>query len=366
MGSFDSFMPVKLISGPGCVVKNADVFRGLGARAMIVTGAGSAKKCGALVDCAAALEKCGVAYEVFDGITQNPYTADCFRCAREAHGSGADFVIGIGGGSPMDAAKAVAIYLNNPDFSDPADIYEKPHGPVRYPLALIGTTAGTGSEVTGVSVLTDSRDGRKRSVHGPDCYAAVSFCDSGYTALMPRSVTVSTALDAFAHAAESYFASTGSLLSRTYAAKALELVLPELCGMRGGESGLSRDRLYDASIFAGLAINITGTCFPHTLGYVLTEVYNVPHGRACTAFAPAFLERAGEYRPDLVPGFIDAVGMSVEELCGLIRDLTDVRIAATAADIQKFYPRWEGKINSFVHSPGGFTADDAAKVFACV
>ena len=96
------------------------------------------------------------------------------------------------------------------------------------------------------------------------------------------------------------------------------------------------------------------------------EVYNVPHGRACTAFAPAFLERAGEYRPDLVPGFIDAVGMSMEELCGLIRDLTDVRIAATVADIQKFYPRWEGKINSFVHSPGGFTADDAAKVFACV
>ncbi|MCR5783368.1 MAG: iron-containing alcohol dehydrogenase [Clostridia bacterium] len=363
-----SYMPTRLICGAGCVRKNADVFKKLGKKAVIVTGASSAVRSGALSDAVRALTDCGTEYFIYDKITQNPFTASCFECAELARSFGAEFVLGIGGGSPMDAAKAVSVYLNNPEFKVPSDIFDKQRGSIKYPVALIGVSAGTGSEVTAVSVLTDSRDGRKKSVRGDDCCAAVSFCDFGYTRSLPHGFTVSTALDAFAHATESYFASTSNHLSELYAREALSLVVPEMEKLKKGidPDDAARENLYMASIFAGLAINITGTCFPHTMGYTLTEVYQIPHGRACTAFAGAFLERAEKYLPEKSGAYFDACGTPEAELIKLIDDLTDVRINASAEDIKKYYPRWEGKINSFIHSPGGFTADDAAEVFASV
>ena len=363
-----SYMPTKIICGRGCVKENAKVFKTLGNRAVIVTGASSAVRSGALDDAVAALSECGIEYVIYDKITENPYTSSCFECAGLARTFGAEFVLGIGGGSPMDAAKAVSVYLNNPEFVSPSDIFEKPRGEVRYPVVLIGVSAGTGSEVTAVSVLTDSRDGRKKSVRGDDCCAAVSFCDFGYTRSLPRSFTVSTALDAFAHATESFFASTSNRLSELYAREALSLVVPEMDKLNKGEDpdDAARENLYMASIFAGLAINITGTCFPHTLGYTLTEIYHIPHGRACTAFAGAFLERAWEFLPEKTGAYLAACGTPKAELIKMIDVLTDVRIEASDEDIKKYYPRWEGKINSFLHSPGGFTADDAAAVFAVI
>ncbi len=363
-----SCMPARIICGRECVRKNQELFKTLGKKAVIVTGASSAVKSGALADAAAALTDCGIEFFIYDKITENPYTASCFECAEKARGSGADFVIGIGGGSPMDAAKAVSVYLNNPEFSGPSDIFEKSRGAVRYPVALIGITAGTGSEVTAVSVLTDSRDGRKKSVRGADCFAALSFCDYGYTCSLPTGITVSTALDAFAHATESYFASTSNYLSEVYAREALSLVVPELKKLRDGTApdDNAREKLYTASLFAGLAINITGTCFPHTMGYTLTEIYHIPHGRACTAFAGAFLERSEKYLPDRFRRYIDICSTDAGELIGIVDALTDVKINAAPEDIKKYYPRWEGNINSFLHSPGGFSADDAASVFAAI
>ena len=157
---FNFYMPARVISGKGAVRANSAVFGKLGRQCLIVTGGASAKKCGALDDCVFALEQANVRYEIFSGIEPNPQTCTCFKAGALARETGAQFIVGIGGGSPMDAAKAVAVYAANPDMEELA-IYTRSIPAKALPVVLIGTTAGTGSEVTGVSVLTNSVTGNK-------------------------------------------------------------------------------------------------------------------------------------------------------------------------------------------------------------
>ena len=360
---YDVYMPVRLYTGRGAAAANAAVFAKYGKRCLVVTGGASAEKCGALADCLQALDRYEIAYEIFNGIGPNPETKACHTAGRLARECGAQFIIGIGGGSPMDAAKAVAIYAANPDFGE-ADIYTRAVPAKALPVLLIGTTAGTGSEVTGVSVLTLSATGKKKSISGPDCYAAVSFCDYGYTTAMPGGVTQSTALDALAHALESYLASTANEMSVLYAARAMALlrpVLPRLTAEYIPTDG-ERENMYLASIYAGLAINITGTCFPHTVGYYLTENYGVPHGLACIAFLPRLLARAKEYCPERVGAMEKALDMRCDTLIAVLA--RNVRFGVQVSPEEAAGAGFNLPIKNFDRTPGGFTAHDARAALA--
>ena len=360
---FDCFMPARVVSGKGAVRANGRLIGAFGGKCLIVTGGSSAKKCGALDDCITALSAEKIQYEIFSGVEPNPQTRTCFLAGTRAREIGADFIIGIGGGSPMDAAKAVAIYAANPDM-DELSIYKRAVPAKALPVVLIGTTAGTGSEVTGVSVLTNSETGKKKSISGADCYAAMSFCDYTYTLGVPAAITESTALDAFAHAAESFLAASANDLSRTYAARAISLLRPFLCGL-GSDSlpdEAMREALYTASIYAGLAINITGTCFPHTVGYYLTENYGVPHGFACIAFLPALLRRAKKYCPETLGAMEDVMEMSADTLISLLSGGVRFTVAVPADEAANAV--YAGQIKNFDRTPGGFTEADARAALA--
>lgn len=359
--NINSYMPVQVISGKGCLKENYTLLENMGKSCLIVTGGSSAKKSGALSDAVEALEKLGISYSVFDGITENPYTADCHKAGDMARETGADFILGIGGGSPLDASKAVAIYASNPALS-PADIYLRKYDNEPLPVVLAGTTAGTGSEVTGVAVLTDISTGMKKSISGHDCYAKISFCDYSYTVTMPYSVTVSTALDAFAHACESYFSSVANDLSDVYAEKAFEMLSGGLLHFLNNKSlpdEEMRQQLYIASIFAGLCLNITGTCFPHTMGYILTEDFSIPHGRACAAFIPEFIRISSENMPEKAQKLFGILGMSEDKLCSMITTLADINIKITPEQMEKYSHRWSDPLKNFSRTPGLFTSDTA-------
>ena len=218
--NFSFFMPAQLLVGDNIVEENSALLAGLGTRCLLVTGKSSAKKSGALDDVTAALDSHGIPWQVFDGVGQNPLLSACHAAGAAAREFGADFLIGIGGGSPLDATKGAAIYAANPELTG-RDIYDGHQNPA-LPFALVGTTSGTGSEVTRVAVLTDDETGRKRSVATPDLYARVSLGDPRrYTASLPRRFTISTALDAVAHSVESYFAKTTDPISRACAVRRL-------------------------------------------------------------------------------------------------------------------------------------------------
>lgn len=364
----DFYMPVKVVSGKGAVVKNAALLRELGRRCLIVTGGSSARLSGALDDAKTALEQEGVAFEVFDKIGPNPLLSACREAGEAARRCGAEFILGIGGGSPLDAAKAVAIYAANEDLA-PADIYKRVYNNKPLPLALIGTTAGTGSEVTAVSVLTDDATGRKKSISGPDCYAALALADAKYTGTMPYDITVSTALDAFSHIAEAWFTPNCRGITTVLAREGLRLLWPAMKRLLEEKTlpdEPGRDRLYFGSLYAGLVINTCGTGFPHPLGYVLTENYGVPHGKACAAFLPAYLERAKKHEPRLLEEFLGVLGEEYTAVTAAVNALTALpRVRMTPEQAAAFAARWhKAPPKNFATSPGGLTALEAADILA--
>ena len=296
---FNLNIPVRVRSGKGVVMENAAAVAAIGSRCLIVTGGQSATKSGALFDVTKMLDSVGVTYEVFSEVGPNPLLSVCHKAGAQARAMGAQFLFGIGGGSALDAAKAAAVYAANADFA-PRDIYTKARKPA-LPLVLIGTTAGTGSEVGRVSVLTDDATGRKKSISGDDLYPVFTLADPVYTYSMPYSITVSTALDALSHAMEGYFTPKCTDIPALFAEKAVALLWEELVRLQQTSAlpdDAAREKLYYGSLYAGITLAYCGTAFPHPLGYVLTENFGTPHGMACAAFLPAFLRRAMLYQPD--------------------------------------------------------------------
>lgn len=354
---FSFFMPAKMLTGDHVVAQNSQQLAALGSRCLIVTGRNSAKASGALDDCTAALDEHGVPWQVFDGIGQNPLLSSCHAAGTAARDFGADFLIGIGGGSPLDGVKAAAVYAANPELTPP-DVYGGWKNPA-LPFALIGTTAGTGSEVTKVSVLTHDGTGRKKSISGPDLYARISLGDPRrYTASLPRRFTISTALDAMAHSVESYFAKTTDPISRACAVEALLLLIPALRAIQQPDTlpdGDGRERLYLGSIYAGLAFNGPGLCFPHAMGYLLSEQYGIPHGEACAVFLPQFVEHAVREEAQLSSRLLARLGLRKQELCSFIAGFTAGLPLPrfTDGELQALLPRWEGNAN-MARTPGEF------------
>ena len=351
-GSMTSYMPVRLFTGKDCIRNNAKELLKYGTRALIVTGKKSARVSGALRDVTESLEENGISYILFDKITQNPLLTDCMEAGRLAADEKCSFIIGIGGGSPLDAAKCAAVFAANPEM-DREGLYSLIWPKKPLPIIAVGTTAGTGSEVTKVSVIT-TPEGRKKSFHHEDIFPAAAFGDPAYTMSLSPSFTASTGIDALAHAAESYFSRLANDLSRSYAVEGIRLLLPALNktaeqmrregGSVSGESFLTyneRSDLYHGSVYAGLAINVTSTCLPHTMGYLLTEQHQIPHGFACAVFLPAFLEINRETVPDLYEEFFPAIGTDPEELDSLISALTsEVKLSITEDEIRREHSRW--------------------------
>ena len=355
--------PVTLVSGVNTVMNNSEKLAALGRKCLIVTSGTAAEKSGALADVTTALKKENIGFEIFNSITENPKTSDCFEAGERARECGADFIIGIGGGSPLDASKAIAVYASNPHISSPDLIYSVSADSKPLPVALIGTTAGTGSEVTGVSVLTNTQ-GRKKSVKGKNYYASVVLADSKYTYSMPFSVTVSTALDALCHAAESFLSNKADEKSKEFALNAVSLGWKELVRLEKEKTlpdERQRNALYDASIYAGLAIEKTGCCFPHTVGYFLTEKHAVPHGKACAVFLPEYLRRGLDFKKREAEKLLSVMNTDIDAFEKTVLSLADVSVKLDKSELENYLANWQSAAN-FDNSPGGFTAENAKEL----
>ncbi len=359
-----SYMPTKLVTGPGCVGKNAAALAKLGKRCLIVTGKTAAKVCGALRDVTDVLDRNGQGWLLFDGIGQNPKLTDCMVAAEQAVEMGADFILGIGGGSALDAAKCIAVLAANPGMTQ-EQLYSFDWAKAPLRIVAIGTTAGTGSEVTKVSVIT-TPDGRKKSFHHEAVFPTLAFGDPTYTMSVSEPVTRATMVDALAHCAESFFSRSANHMSRCFAVEGIRLLLPVFRTL--AEKGCdhldypTREALYCASVYGGLAINVTGTCFPHTMGYLLTETFGIPHGTACAVFQKDFLEYNKTVVPALVAEFLERIGCTEEEYGDLLERLTPpCDITMDEGLIAEAHSRWIHN-GSIAKCQGVFSADMADEV----
>ena len=362
--TYNVFMPTRCIWGKDAVSENSSLLKEFGKKCLIVCGRSGAEKSGALGDAAAALTKEEIEFTVFNEIGENPLLSVCHRAGKAAKEFDADFILGIGGGSALDASKAIAIYATNPALS-PFDIYKRVYDNAPLPVVLIGTTSGTGSEVTAVSVLTNDETGLKKSISGTDCYAKLSFCDPKYTFSLSYKSTVSTGLDAFSHAVEGFFTPKCEGIEKLFAQKAIPMLYA--CLKEIAETGKISEELHSAlyygSIYAGLVINTCGTAFPHPLGYVLTENFGIPHGMACEAFFGYYIDRCREFAPEKFAEFT-TMTEELEAVKKVISSLVDIKgVKITPEDAKKYSARWEKAVpKNFISSPGTLTREEAEKM----
>lgn len=284
------YLPTRIYSGRDCVKKYAKEWTALGRKALVVTGRSSAQN-GALADVTAALEENGAAYVLFDRTAANPSVEQVMELREIGLSGQVDFVVGIGGGSPMDAAKAAALMIAHPD-KDGDFLYEKGDN-AALPVVEVPTTCGTGSEATPYAILTRHDKHIKASL--PHLiYPAYALADGKYLVGASRTIIVNTAVDALGHFIESYVNANATEFSKMLCEYGMHIWSSAKNVLIGADVTAEEcDTLLFASTLAGMAIAHTGTALPHGLSYYLTYEKGIPHGKAVGYFLPGYLAAAG-------------------------------------------------------------------------
>ena len=281
------YMPTLLLSGKNCIKDNPEAMI-MGKKCIIITGRNSAVVSGALDDVKYVLEENGIEYRIYDKITGSSNINEIYQLAQSIKSEGDEYIIGIGGGSPLDAAKAAAVYASN-DI-EPMQIFDEVYENDPLPVICVPTTAGTGSDTTQYVMMTIDEFENKRSFCSEKCFPKVTYLDLRYTKTLPLEVTRNTAIDALCHAVESYLNTKTSMVSDMVSLRAIKLIGKCKKALISGEiTEEDRKKLILAASLGGMAISNTGLNLVHSMGYQLTCTKGIPHGRANGIFLPEFI-----------------------------------------------------------------------------
>ena len=258
-------------------------------RVLLVTDPGlrAAGVCDALLE---ALDAAGLRTEVFDHVQGNPRDVHCLEGAELGRATGAEVLIGVGGGSAIDTAKCIALLMTNGghprDWEDFGALQAAP-----LPVLAVPTTAGTGSEVSPSAIITDTERRKKMNLFDPRICPRVALVDPDLTLSMPPALTAATGMDALSHAVDSLHCALATPASDAMALEGARLVALYLRrAVADGADTEARCGMMQASLTAGLAVGITDVAGCHCLAEAIGAVYDHPHGVCCAATMPAIME----------------------------------------------------------------------------
>lgn len=276
-------------------------------------------KSGAAEKITAILREAGAEYEIFSDIKANPTIENVQNGVRAYQKSGADFIVAVGGGSPMDTAKAIGIIANNPEFSDVRSL--EGTAPTRnpsVPIIAVPTTAGTAAEVTINYVITDVENRRKFVCVDVHDLPVVAVVDPDMMASMPAGLTAATGMDALTHAIEGYITRAAWEMTDMFHLKAIELIASSLRGaVQNTEEG--REGMALGQYIAGMGFSNVGLGIVHSMAHALGAVYDTPHGVANAILLPVVMEYNAEATGEKYKHIAKAMGventesMSMEE-----------------------------------------------------
>ena len=293
--NFNYHLPVNIIFGNDRVSEVGEIAACYGSKALIVTGKNSTKKSGVLKIVADSLKNAGIDSEVFDSVSANPLTSTVTEGVAYAKYYDCNIIIGLGGGSVMDCAKAIAFFSVN--FGDINDyIFNKKIGDEALPLVLIPTTCGTGSEVNGFSVLTNPDTMDKKSLRTDAIIAKASIIDPNLMKTMPKNTLASVGFDALCHSMEAFLSKRSQPLTDIMCINAIKMIANSLPVIyNGAVTDEDWNNLTLSSSIGGMVIHTAGVILPHGMEHPVSGLKNIAHGKGLAALTPIITEASIPY-----------------------------------------------------------------------
>lgn len=312
--SFEVRGPGRLLFGRGRADRTGEHAGRFGDRVLVVTDAGI-REAGLLEPVLDSFRAADVGVDTFEGVSADPTTADAATAADAA--ADADVLVGIGGGSPMDVAKAGALAAGSDRGIDELVAAKGPLSPGK-PTVLLPTTAGTGSEVSPAAVLKDAETGDKRGLIDPALFAEVAIVDPELSMELPSHLTATTGIDAFAHAAGSYVSTESNEFADALCLHAMGLIESNLraATFHGADRPAARTNMALAATMAMHGRVVGGKSAIHAVAYGVQTMYDLPHAEAIALVMPAVLSHA-------MPAALDSyarLGTQLYEATGARRD----------------------------------------------
>ena len=236
------------------------------------------------------LNAAGIAYEVYDGIKPNPTIENVTAGVEACKAAGADVIVAVGGGSPIDTSKAIATIITNPEFADVRSLEGlAPTKNPCLPIIAVTTTSGTAAEVTINYVITDVEKNRKFVCVDPHDIPIVAIVDPDMSASMPTGLCAATGMDALVHAVEGYITKGAWELTDMLHLKAIEIIGRSLRSAVAGDYA-GREAMSLGQYIAGMGLSNVGLGIVHSMAHPLSAVYDIPHGKACAMLLTAVLK----------------------------------------------------------------------------
>lgn len=306
-----------------------------GERAMLVTGGSSMKKFGFLDRAEKHLTQAGLSCKIIDGVEPNPSVKTVLRGKEEMLAFKPDWIIAIGGGSALDAAKIMWVFYEHPElnFEDIIDVFSIPKLRNKARFIAIPSTSGTASEITAFSVITDSEKKIKYPLVSPEIIPDIAIVDPEIPATMPPHITANTGMDVMAHAVEAFVSINASDYSDPLALRAIEMVFEYLpLAVADGKNLKAREKMHNASTLAGMAFSNASLGIIHSLAHKIGGELHIDHGLANAILLPYVIQF--NYQAAAEKFSVIEKTLGINSLANAIRELNQkINIPANFKDI---------------------------------
>ena len=289
-------MTIATFQVPRTIVHGVDSLEYLkkldGDKAVLVTGGSSMRKFGFLDNAKEYLKEAGFEVLIIDGVEPDPSVKTCLEGAEKMREFEPDWIIPIGGGSPMDAAKAMWVFYEHPGYSfEKLAEFDNPPLRQKAKMACIPSTSGTASEITAFSVITDTEKEIKYPLVHEDFVPDVAICDPVIASKMPPKITAQTGMDVMTHAVEAYVSTGADDYSQPLAIRAIKLVFENLKkAYDNGEDLDAREKMHDASTIAGMAFSNASLGIVHSMAHKIGGIFHLTHGEANAIMLPYIID----------------------------------------------------------------------------
>lgn len=262
-----------------------------GKKAVIVIGGGSIKRSGALDRITSYLEEAGMETMLIEGVENDPTVKTVLNGAKTMSDFEPDWIVAVGGGSPIDAAKAMWIFYENPDFTfeEAAKPFNLPALRTKSQFAAVTTTSGTGTEVTAFSVITDDETGLKYPIADFNITPDVAIVDTELAQSMPAQLTAHTGMDALTHAIEAYTSTASNEITDALALKSIEMMHEYLLKSYKGDS-VAKEKMHIAQCMAGMSFSNGLLGIVHSMAHKTGKIFGIPHGCANAIYLPYVIQ----------------------------------------------------------------------------